>query len=103
MENALEPVDQSVAVWSALVATTGQKVAFAELAQQYDTEALEVIVAAMRDEAAPMSVRVAAANSLLASACAGGCPGEVRKAHYGVRWLPPDPADNSKLIEQEPD
>src|SRR6476620_10486099 len=93
----------------ALVASTGQKVAFAELAKQYDREALEVIVAAMRDEAEPMSVRVAAANSLLDRAY-GRPPQALAVAQeklvkhiYEIRWLPPDPNDRSNVIEPEPD
>jgi hypothetical protein len=92
-----------------LIASTGQRMSFYEAARHYEHEALQVIVSVFMDEKQPASLRLAAANDLLDRAY-GRPPVAVQvdattreraitKIIHEVRWLPPDPADKSKVIE----
>jgi hypothetical protein len=92
-----------------LIAPTGERMAFYDAARHYDQEALRVIASVMMDDNQPASLRLAAANDLLDRAY-GRPPVAVqidattretaiKKIIHEVRWLPPDPADKSKLIE----
>jgi hypothetical protein len=92
-----------------LIAPTGERMAFYDAARHYDQEAFRVIASVMMDDNQPASLRLAAANDLLDRAY-GRPPVAVqvdattretaiKKIIHEVRWLPPDPADKSKLIE----
>ena len=96
-----------------LIAPTGERMAFYEAARLYDKEALRVIASVMLDPKQPASLRLAAANDLLDRAY-GRAPVAVsvdqinremgvRKIVHQVSWLPPDPADHSRVTEPEPD
>ena len=93
-----------------LLASTGERMSFYEAARQYEQKALQVIVSVFMDEKQPASLRLAAANDLLDRAY-GRPPVAIQvdaatretapqKVIHLVRWLPPDPADKSKVIEQ---
>jgi hypothetical protein len=90
-----------------LLAPTGERMSFYEAARQYDKKALQVMASILMDEKQPASLRLAAANDLLDRAY-GRPPLAVdptpqdtalKKIIHEVRWLPPDPADNSIAIE----
>jgi hypothetical protein len=90
-----------------LLAPTGERMSFYEAARQYDKEALRVMASILMDEKQPASLRLAAANDLLDRAY--GRPPvamdaqtqkmSTKKIIHEVRWLPPDPNDQSKRIE----
>jgi hypothetical protein len=49
----------------ALIAPTGERMAFYQAARQYEQKALQVIASVLMDEKQPASLRLAAANDLL--------------------------------------
>jgi hypothetical protein len=92
-----------------LLALTGERMAFYEAARHYEQKALQVIVSVFMDDKQPASLRLAAANDLLDRAYgrppvavqidAATRETAIKKIIHEVRWLPPDPADKSKVIE----
>jgi hypothetical protein len=93
-----------------LLAATGERMGFYEAARQFDQKALQVIVSVMMDDNQPASLRLAAANDLLdraygraPQAIVSALETKVRRVIHEVPWLPPDPNDHSRVIEQEPD
>jgi hypothetical protein len=90
-----------------LIAPTGERMSFYEAARQHEQKALQVIVSVFMDEKQPASLRLAAANDLLDRAYGrppvavqvDATEAAITKIIHEVRWLPPDPADKSNVIE----
>jgi hypothetical protein len=75
-----------------------------ELAAAYTPEIIEFWGRVFRDEKAPLTARLHASDRLMERAY--GKPAQAvevaqaSKIIYEVRWLPPDPNDRSRLIEE---
>ena len=94
---------------SLTIADRYQRLAFAAACRVHEQAVIDFWFNTMMSNGADMVHRIACSKELMNRAY--GMPVQVtnenvtehRKQILEVRWLPPDPADRSRLIEREPD